>query len=128
MTDSSSTPGPATGPGLTLTFGDTTITVELADTEATRDLVSRLPLTLSFSDYAGQEKLAHLDEALAGTSMSERHSPEPGDLTFYVPDGVLVLSYRNVGSFPGICYLGHTDADLSAVRTMAEGSEVTLSV
>lgn len=75
----------------TLSVGDQTYSVTLADTEAARALAARLPLTLSMTERNGNEKYANLDQALptAATQPGEIHT---GDLMLYGAD-CLVLFY-----------------------------------
>lgn len=75
----------------TLSVGDQTYSVTLADTEAARALAARLPLTLSMTELNGNEKYANLDQPLptAATQPGEIHT---GDLMLYGAD-CLVLFY-----------------------------------
>ncbi|HJB03940.1 MAG TPA: hypothetical protein H9947_09780 [Candidatus Evtepia excrementipullorum] len=77
----------------TLSVGDQTYSVTLADTEAARALAARLPLTLSMTELNGNEKYANLDQALptAATQPGEIHT---GDLMLYGAD-CLVLFYAD---------------------------------
>lgn len=77
----------------TLSVGDQTYSVTLADTEAARALAARLPLTLSMTERNGNEKYANLDQALptAATQPGEIHT---GDLMLYGAD-CLVLFYAD---------------------------------
>ena len=44
-----------------MTFGNEIVTAQLYDNATARDLFSRLPLTLSFSDFNNTEKIAYID-------------------------------------------------------------------
>lgn len=94
---------------ITLTIDGRAVPAHLVDSTATRGLIAQLPLTLTFSDYASQEKLAALPQALSMEGMPPGYSPAAGDITWYAPDGVVVLSYTDVGYFRGIAHLGRLD-------------------
>ena len=75
----------------TLSVGDQTYSVTLADTEAARALAARLPLTLSMTELNGNEKYANLDQALptAAIQPGEIHT---GDLMLYGADCLVLFS------------------------------------
>lgn len=54
-----------TGAPITLRIDGGTVTGALAGNATARSLVEQLPVTLSFSDYGGQEKLARLPVPLS---------------------------------------------------------------
>lgn len=64
----------------------------LSDSSASRDLVKRLPLELTFSDFNNSEKIAYLPTPL---DLSETAGTDPsvGDLTVYAPWGNLAAFY-----------------------------------
>ena len=123
------TPLDATAPGtaVLLTIGDTTVAGELWDNPAARELASRLPLTLTFSDYGGVEKTAGLAPPLSMDGMPAGDDPDPGEIGWYAPDSVLVLYHGDVGAWDGIARLGTVDD--SAIRLLADGPrDVTVTI
>lgn len=48
-----------------LTFGDKEVIATMCDNPTSRDLLAQLPLTLSYKDYAGAEKIAYPPKALS---------------------------------------------------------------
>lgn len=86
----------------------------LNDNSVSRDLLSRLPLTLEFSDYNGTEKIARLPPDSPGWDTSDAPDscdPAPGDLTMYAPWGNLAVFYRDYGHSPGLVPLGKLDSE-----------------
>jgi hypothetical protein len=55
----------ADGTPVRIILGDTVITGRLSDNPTPRDLATRLPLTLSFRDFNGVEKVAKLPQPLS---------------------------------------------------------------
>jgi hypothetical protein len=99
-------------------FGDTVLTARLWDNAAARDLVAQLPLTLTFSDYGRQEKLATLPQKLTMEGAPAGDDPLPGDITYYAPAGVLVFMYKDIGYFTGIVRLGQFDGGADAIDAL----------
>ncbi len=93
----SQTPELSTGRdvGLTrvrFTVGEAEIIVRIADNPTSRDLVSLLPLTLDFRDFARFEKIGDLPRRLT-TQGSTGGPPANGDLIYFVPWGNLGFFY-----------------------------------
>lgn len=89
------------GKQVKMTFADETVTIRLENTPAARALAARLKegaLTLTFSDFAGNEKIASPDPPLVFTD-TEGCDPDTGDLTVYIPWGNLAAFYRNSSGF-----------------------------
>ncbi|WP_286967704.1 MULTISPECIES: cyclophilin-like fold protein [Arsenicicoccus] len=115
------------GTTIRLTIGDTTIDGELWDNPAGRDLVARLPLTLTFSDYNAVEKTARLQSALTMNGMPAGDDPNPGEIGWYAPSSDLVLYYGDVGHWDGIARLGTFDA--RGITLLADGpADVAVSI
>lgn len=82
-------------------FANETVTIRLENTPAARALAARLEegaLTLTFSDFAGSEKIASPDPPLVFTD-TEGCDPDTGDLTVYIPWGNLAAFYRDSSGF-----------------------------
>jgi hypothetical protein len=89
------------------------VIVRVADNPTSRDFVSKLPLTLTFEDFAGQEKISYLPERLA-TDGSSGSSPSDGDLIYYKPWGNIGFFYTAGG--------GHDD-NVIPIGTVESGME-----
>lgn len=96
-------------------IGETVLTGQLWDNATARDLIAQLPLTLTFSDYGRQEKLAPLPRKLSTEGVPPGNSARPGDIGYYAPAGVLVFYYRDVGYFNGIVRIGQFDSNMNAI-------------
>lgn len=84
-----------------MTFANETVTIRLENTPAARALAARLEegaLTLTFSDFAGSEKIASPDPPLVFID-TEGCDPDTGDLTVYIPWGNLAAFYRDSSGF-----------------------------
>lgn len=122
------TSGPATNEqdltGRVLRFAGDDVEVEVTldtDHAASRDLVARLPLTLSFEEFAGREKIGYLPEKLdAGDSPGSE--PDNGDLIYYKPWGNLGFYYNAPrGVDANVIQIGRFDATSDELDRLARG-------
>ena len=98
-----------------VTIGDTVLTGRLWDNATARDLIAQLPLTLSFRDFNGVEKIALLPRKLSMDGVPAGDDPFPRDIGYYAPSGDLVFYYDDVGYFTGIVRLGQFDGSMDAI-------------
>jgi hypothetical protein len=103
------------GTPITVAIGDATLHAHLWDNATARDLMSLLPLTLTFNDYNRVEKLSRLPRALSLQGMPRGAGAAPADIGYYAPANDLVLYYRDVGYFPGIMLVGHFDDNVDVI-------------
>jgi hypothetical protein len=71
-----------------ITSGEKLVTATLTDSEAARDFVSLLPLTLVLEDYAKTEKISYLPRKLSTTGAHAGSDPSVGDIAYYAPWGI----------------------------------------
>lgn len=83
--------------------------ITLYDTSASRDFISMLPLSLSFRDYVGEEKIANLPRRLA-TQGGISGSDVEGDFAYYAPWGNLAVFYKGFGKGTGLHILGRIES------------------
>ena len=124
---SASTGTPASGPvPITLTIGGRSYPATLADNPTARDLADRLPLTLTFSDYHGVEKVAPLPERLTTVGVPSGAEPEINDIGYYAPYNNLVLYYDEVGYWEGIVRLGTLIDGMDEIARQADDFSLTI--
>lgn len=87
------------------TNGETAI-VELADNDAAKDLVSMLPMTLSFEDYNSTEKISVLPRELNIGGAATSCDPDIGSFAYYAPWGNLSIFYEDFRESEGLIPLG----------------------
>ena len=66
-----------------LSFVENEAVVTLEDNTTTRDFLSMLPVTLTFQDYAGSEKISYLPHSLSTDGAPSTYDPDAGDLILY---------------------------------------------
>lgn len=97
---------------LSFTVGGETVYATLYDNSVARGLVSRLPLTLEFSDYNGTEKIAYLPDGSEDWDLSDAPTsctPSAGDIAMYAPWGNLAVFYRDFRFSDGLVPVGKLD-------------------
>ena len=72
--------------------------VALYDSPASRDFLSLLPMTATFRDYAGEEKIAYLPRKLATGGVRPGGG---GDFAYFAPWGNLAVFYKGMGQGGG---------------------------
>ncbi|MFC6067405.1 cyclophilin-like fold protein [Streptomyces ochraceiscleroticus] len=114
------------GTPIRIRIGDQTLDATVWDNPTGRALLERLPLTLSFEDLNGEEKVGHLDRELTMDGMPDGDDPQVGDLGYYAPWGNVVLYYGDVGRWDGIARIGHIHGNLSAISDQTGDFTATL--
>lgn len=123
---SATSPAPAgTTTPIIIEFGDQRIGGELDDSAASASLIDQLPLTLSFRDYGGREKIAELPAPLNLDGAPDGSDAAPLTIGYYVPDQRLVLYYKQVGYFPGIVPIGSFE-NADAIQSQTSDFTVTI--
>ena len=125
-------PTEKSGTRILFTFEGQSVYGTLEDNSVSRDLISRLPLTLTFSDYSNTEKIASLPDGSAEWDTSDAPdscTPAAGDIAMYAPWGNLSVFYRSFRHSDGLVPLGKLD-DGGAEKFAAMGgdSSVTISL
>jgi hypothetical protein len=124
-------PAPATVVGTVVRFTSPNTSVDVtigADSPATRDFLSMLPLTIRLEEFAGREKIGDLPRELnhRGTPGSD---PKDGDLIYFTPWGNLGFYYdtTGVGYSDQTLHIGTYDASREQLAQL-QGDSVTVQI
>ncbi|MDE6660450.1 MAG: leucine-rich repeat protein [Anaeroplasmataceae bacterium] len=114
-----------------LSFGNEIITAKLYDNATSRDLVSRLPLTLEFSDYNDTEKIAYLPSEslpLDTSDAPKSFTPDEGDMTIYAPWGNIAIFYKAFSESLGLAPFGKiTSEDIEKLSAISDKTQITFA-
>ncbi|MGM9645891.1 MAG: flavodoxin [Eubacteriales bacterium] len=114
-----------------MTFGNETITAQLYDNATARDLVSRLPLTLSFSDFNNTEKIAYLPNGssdLDTNDAPDTFTPAAGDMTVYIPWGNIAIFYNAFRASSGLAPFGKIgNDDIVKLSQISNNTQITIT-
>ena len=104
--------------------------ITLRNNATARDLISRLPVTLTFEDYAGAEKIAYLPgESLTSQDAPSSYDPGVGDLCLYAPWGNLCFFYKDSGPAGELIPIGSVEGDdIQILAAQNEEFSATLEV
>lgn len=116
------------GMKIQLTVNGEVFTATMLDSEASRDFISLLPMTLKMKDYAGTEKVSDLPKKLSTDDAPAGYDPTIGDLTYYSPWGNLALFYKDFGYARGLVKLGSLDAGSETFASMNGDFQVAIAV
>lgn len=84
---------------------DVSIIFELNNSDASKELLKQLPLTIEVEDYASNEKIFYPPKKL-NTSNTPMANAKNGTLAYYAPWGNVVMFYKDFGSASGLYELG----------------------
>ena len=93
-------------------IGDQSVTATLNSSEAARDLVAMLPLSIPMRDHLRREKTCPIPGPLSERTVASPNY-QTGDLGYWRPRGNFVIFYRHDGltiPSPGIVVLGQFDS------------------
>jgi len=103
-----------------------TFTAELYDNPTARDLVARLPVTLTMDDLGGVEKTGRLPFPLTTDGVPPGADPEVDEIGYYAPGRDLVLYYGDAGSFTGVIRIGRFEDSIGDIGDLPDGVTVTV--
>src|SRR2546425_10848980 len=90
------------------------------NSQAAKDFIALLPLTLTLNDYNATEKISDLPRRLSTKDAPPGFDPSVGDIAYYAPWGNLAIFYKDFGYSSGLVKLGTIDSGLD--RLNAPGS------
>jgi len=104
-------------PTLEIDIGRQVLTAQLDDSQAARDFVSLLPLTMTLNDLFRREKYGRLPRPIS-ESGPRKHAYDVGELIYWSPGPDVAIFYRHDGQGipePGVIVLGKITGDLQAL-------------
>ncbi|MDP4527372.1 MULTISPECIES: cyclophilin-like fold protein [Bacillus] len=109
-----------------LTFNQEEVIIRMYDNPTSRDFLERLPLTLTFEDYAGTEKISYPSNKLSTEEASSGIDPTVGDFTYYAPWGNLAIYYKDFGYSKGLIKLGKIESGVEKLQGINSDFTVTI--
>ena len=101
-----------------------TLNAALEDNPASRELFSRLPMTITMQDLYSREMCYFMKDSLpTGKLVSDNY--RVGDLIYWPPQKCLVILYRQNGERFTRQYLGHIDSGVEMFETTGD-TEITI--
>lgn len=117
---------PAKDVRIRLTFNNRKIIVKMNDNPTSMDLVKKLPLTLTFKDYSGTEKISYLPQRLSTEGSPSGYDPSVGELAYYAPWGNICFYYHDFGYSTGLVPLGSIESGMESLTSIDGDFTVTI--
>ena len=109
-----------------LTVNEQPIIVRLYDNPTSNDLLTMLPLTLTFKDYLGTEKISYLPRKLS-TQGTDADNSKADDFTYFAPWGNLAIFYKGKQQGGnGLIILGTIESGKDIFANMKSDFTVTI--
>ncbi|MDU9692051.1 cyclophilin-like fold protein [Priestia aryabhattai] len=78
-----------------LTFENKEVVVRMYDNPVSKDFLARLPLTATFEDYIGKEKISILQKRLSIDDVQAEDLFKKGDFAYYAPWGNVAIFHKD---------------------------------
>jgi hypothetical protein len=101
-----------------LTFNNEEVIVNMDDNPTSKDFLSKLPLTLTFEDYAGTEKISYPSDKFSTEEAPSGIDPAVGDFTYYAPWGNLAIYYKDFSYSNGLIKLGEIESGIEKLENL----------
>ena len=109
-----------------LTVDGNEIFVNLDESQASRELLEMLPLTLTFEDFNNTEKIATLPDELSTEGLPSGYTPEVGDFSYYAPWSNISVFYKDFRYSNSLYKLGRVESGTEILENMNGNFEVTI--
>lgn len=113
-------------PRIRLSWDGKEVVVRMLDNDAANDLLSKLPLTVSFGDYRERQKTAEVPLDI-GTAPGECECLA-GDMNYYAPWNDINFFYEDFGYADDLTPLGKVELGIEYLRELDNGSEVRIEL
>ena len=110
-----------------VTFAGRVMTGRLFNNATANDLLSLLPLRLSFRDLNDIEKLARLPRSLSVEGMPRGDDPDVGDIGYWAPGGDLVFYYGDLDYVNGVMRIGQCAGSMDAIAKQVDDFTATVA-
>jgi hypothetical protein len=116
------------GAKIQLTIDNEVFTVTMYDNPTSRDFLGRLPLTLTFEDYGGFEKMSILEEGLSTENAPAGSTPSARDFAYFAPWKDVTIFYKEWKYSPGLIQLGKIESGVDELAEKLEGMSADFTV
>lgn len=110
-----------------LSWDDKEIIIRMTDNEAARDLIAKLPLTLTWEDYINRQKSSFLDEGLITGNTTTECDCYIGTFGYYKPWECLTIFYKDYRHVSDVMPLGVVETGIEYLELL-ESDHVVISL
>ena len=127
FTNTAPSPNSTRNARIFLTFEECQIVVEMENHTAALDFMEQLPLTLTFEDYNGTEKISYLSEPLSIGDAPYSCDPDIGTFAYYAPWGNICLFYEDFSQSNGLIPLGTVISGAEFLTELDQAESVAIT-
>ena len=111
---------------VSVAFDGGEIVVKMDDNPTSRAFLDQLPLTMTFEEYGGFEKLSYPPEELTTEEAPSGHVPARGDFAYYSPWGNVNMYYGDFSYSAGLVKLGEIESGVELLDNIDEDFTVVI--
>lgn len=100
----------------------------MEDNPTTMNFLNMLPLTMSFKDFAGAEKITYPPSKMSTKDAPNGYTPKKGDITCYSPWGNLAVFYKDREYASGLIYMGHIESGIEVLEGMSGDFDAVVTI
>ena len=111
---------------VSVAFDGGEILVKMDDNPTSRAFLNQLPLTMTFEEFGGFEKLSYPPEKLTTEEAPSGHVPARGDFAYYSPWGNVNMYYSDYSYSAGLVKLGEIESGVELLDNFNEDFTVVI--
>lgn len=111
---------------VTLDSGE--IIINVYDNPTSREFLEQLPLTMTFEEYGGVEKVSYPPEELTTEGSPDGYTPERGDFAYFSPWGNVTMFYDDFSFTNGLIKLGEIESGVELLDDIDEDFIVSIEI
>lgn len=120
--------GTAMAETIEMVIGENVYPVELNDHDAARDLIARLPMTVTFENFGSTERIAYLKSPLKLGNAPTSTDPVTGDFAYYIPWGNICVFVKDFRHSPDLVPMGKMSMEAMNALKASGDNTVTFRV
>ena len=108
-----------------MVIGDKTYPVQMQDHDAAKDFIKRLPMTLTFENLGGTERIAYLKSPLTLGNAPRSAASVTGDFAYYIPWRRICVYIKDFTHSPELVPMGKLSAQATEAVKQSRNQPVT---
>lgn len=105
-------------------INDKEFTITMYDNAAAAEFMSQLPLTLTFQDFHGSEKISMLDHTLPSLEPQSTQQFHAGSFAYYKPWGNVLFAYEDLTPSQDLIALGYMEGDIDILTKQTKDFKI----
>ncbi|MTH55392.1 hypothetical protein GKZ89_18530 [Bacillus mangrovi] len=102
------------------------IIINVYNNPTAKEFLEQLPLTMTFEEFGGFEKLSYPPEKLTVEGAPSGYTPQRGDFAYYAPWGDVAMFYNKHSYSAGLVKIGEIESGVELLETMEKDFTVSI--